>query len=51
MSLEKPSCQKRAKAFIESARVCYNLDCFYCDKTDNTCVGSYKACTVKQTER
>lgn len=29
--------------------VCYNRDCFYYDKTDNTCVGNYKACTVKQT--
>ena len=34
-----------------SVSVCYNRDCFYYDKTDNTCVGNYKACTVKQTER
>lgn len=31
--------------------VCYNRDCFYYDKTDNTCVGNYKTCTVKQTGR
>jgi len=34
-----------------SVSVCYNRDCFYYDKTDNTCVGNYKACTVKQTGR
>jgi hypothetical protein len=34
-----------------SGSVCYNRDCFYYDKTNDTCVGNYNACTVKQTER
>lgn len=33
----------------KSVSVCYNRDCFYYDKADNTCVGNYKACAVKQT--
>lgn len=43
--------QKNCNIPHVSVSVCYNRDCFYYDKTDNTCVGNYKACTVKQTER
>jgi hypothetical protein len=32
-------------------RVCFSSDCFYNDKTLNTCVGDYDKCTVKQTYR
>ncbi len=44
---------QRKQCFLHSVSVsvCYNRDYFYYDKTDNTCVGNYKACTVKQTER
>jgi len=34
-----------------SGRVCFSSDCFYNDKTLNTCVGDYEKCTVKQTHR
>jgi len=34
-----------------SGRVCFSSDCFYNDKTLNTCVGDYGKCTVKQTHR
>jgi len=34
-----------------SGRVCFSSDCFYHDKTLNTCVGDYDKCTVKQTHR
>ena len=44
------SSERKIEAGV-SVSVCYNRDCFYYDKTDNTCVGNYKACTVKQTER
>jgi hypothetical protein len=37
--------------FAVSVSVCYNRDCFYYDKTNDSCVGNYNACTVKQTER
>ena len=32
-----------------SGRVCFSSDCFYHDKTTDTCVGDYAKCTVKQT--
>lgn len=32
-----------------SGRVCFFSDCFYHDKTTDTCVGDYANCTVKQT--
>lgn len=34
-----------------SGRVCFSPDCFYHDKTTDTCVGDYAKCTVKQTHR
>lgn len=34
-----------------SGRVCFSSDCFYHDKTTDTCVGDYANCTVKQTHR
>lgn len=34
-----------------SGRVCFSPDCFFNDKTMNTCVGDYVKCTVKQTHR
>ena len=34
-----------------SGRVCFSSDCFYHDKTTDTCVGDYAKCTVKQTHR
>lgn len=45
------NCRKQLSIPAVSVSVCYNRDCFYYDKTDNTCVGNYKACTVKQTGR
>jgi hypothetical protein len=33
-----------------SGRVCFSSDCFYNDKTLNTCVGDYDKCTVKQSD-
>lgn len=34
-----------------SGRVCFSHDCFYHDKTTDTCVGDYAKCTVKRTIR
>lgn len=34
-----------------SGRVCFSPDCFYHDKTTDTCVGDYAKCSVKQTHR
>ena len=53
MNTESVSKKKKGNAVLPHVMVsvCYNRDCFYYDKTDNTCVGNYKACTVKQTDR
>lgn len=32
-----------------SGRVCFSSNCFFHDRTTDTCVGDYDKCTVKQT--
>ena len=36
---------------VVSGRVCFSSDCFYHDKTTDTCVGDYAKCSFKQTHR
>jgi hypothetical protein len=43
--------QEALRQPLVSGRVCFSSDCFYNDKTLNTCVGDYDKCTVKQTHR
>lgn len=40
---------KKIRLGAVSCRVCFSSDCFYHDKTTDTCVGDYTKCTVKQT--
>lgn len=51
LSMLIKECEEALRQPPVSGRVYFSSDCFYHDKTTDTCVGDYAKCTVKQTHR